>query len=137
MNLFDGLTSHQILSVLVTVVVFTAAAGLCLIALIAFGVRAGLMAASATREVPKASDTELWLFLLASLSGLVSTFAMIFLGLAGGSVFAETFLDNTLLFPVSVLLIVLGGVLLLAGAALGYRTVRRARRPGASASVPA
>src|SRR5689334_13510071 len=137
MNLFDGLTPHQILSVLVTVVVFTAAAVVCLVALIAFGVRGGLMAAKATRDVPPASDTELWLFFLASLSGLASTFAMIFVGLVGGSVFAETFLDNTLLLPISVAFILLGGLLLILGAGLAYRTVRRGRRSGASATAPA
>ena len=134
MNLFDGLTSHQVLSVLATVVIFTVAAGVCLVALLAFGVRSGLMAAQATRDVPKASDTELWLFFLASLSGLLSIFAMIFVGLVGGSVFAETFLDNVLLLTVSLALILLGGLLLLLGAGLAFLTVRRARR---STSAPA
>src|SRR5207248_860508 len=87
------------------------------------------------REVPKASDTELWLFFLASLSGLLSIFAMIFVGLVGGSVFAETFLDNVLLLAVSLALILLGGLLLLLGAGLAFLTVRRARR-STSASKP-
>lgn len=128
MNLFDGLTPHQVLSVLVTVVVFTAAAGVCLIAIVAFGVRAGLMAPEVSRTVPPASDTELVMFVVASLCALLSLFVMIFLGLLGGSVFAETFLDNALLLPVSVAFILLGGLLLLVGAALAVRTVRAARR---------
>ena len=128
MNLFDGLTPHQVLSVLVTVVVFTAAAGVCLIAVVAFGVRAGLMAPQVSRTVPSASDTELLAFLGAGLCGLISIVAMIFVGLLGGSVFAETFLDNALLLPISVAFILLGGLLLLVGAALAVRTVRAARR---------
>lgn len=132
MNLFTGLTGHQIVSVLVTVVVFTAAAGVCLIAIIAFGVRAGLMAPEASRDAPRASDAELWTFLAASLSGLVSIIAMIFLGLVGGSVFAETFLDNTPLFPISVVLILLGGFLIIVGGAMAFRTLRR-QRSGAPA----
>ncbi|HYM51136.1 MAG TPA: hypothetical protein VET65_11290 [Candidatus Limnocylindrales bacterium] len=127
MNLFAGLSSHQVLSVLVTVVVFTAAAGVCLLGVIGFGVRAGLMAPEASRDVPRASDAELWIFFAASMAGLVSVLAMIFLGLLGGSVFAETFLDNPLVLPVSVALILLGGLLLLVGAALAFRSVRTGR----------
>ena len=119
MNLFDGMSSSNIFAVIVVAVIFTAAAGLSIIALIAFGVRAGLMAARHTEGVPAASDLELGAFLTASLLGLVSIVLMMFLG------FAENDLDNPLFLPIAVGPILLGGLLLLTGAGLAFRTVRR------------
>ncbi len=119
MNLFSGLGPHEITSVLIAAVLFIAAAGLALVGLIAFGVRAGLMAPKATSGVPAAADGELLLYLGAAACGLIADFAMVFMGLA------ENFLDNPLFLPISIGLLVLGGVLLLAGVGLGLRTVRR------------
>ncbi|HSO93355.1 MAG TPA: hypothetical protein VLS53_02655, partial [Candidatus Dormibacteraeota bacterium] len=109
MNLFDGMTSANVSSLLVVAVVFTAAAGLSIIALIAFGVRAGLMAAAHTEGVPAASDLELGAFLLATVFGLISILLMMFLG------FAENDLDNPMFFPLAVGPILLGGLFLVTG----------------------
>jgi len=119
MNLFDGMTSSGVFAVIVVAVVFTAAAGLSIIGLIAFGVRAGLMAAQHTEGVPAASDLELGAFLLATLFGLISILLMMFLG------FAENDLDNPLFFPLAVGPILIGGLFLVTGAGLAFRTVRR------------
>jgi len=119
MNLFSGLGPHEITSVLIAAVVFIATSGLALIGLIAFGVRAGLMAPKATSGVPVGADSELLLYLGAGACGLIADFAMVFMGLA------ENSLDNPLFFPISTGLLVLGGVLLLTGVGLGLRTIRR------------
>jgi L-cystine uptake protein TcyP (sodium:dicarboxylate symporter family) len=129
MNLFAGLTQHQIVSVLATVVLFTVAAGVALVPLLAFGVRAGLMAPEASKDLPPASDAELWTWFASSMSGFVSVLLMIFLGLLGGSVFAETFLDNTPLLVGSIAFILLGGLLFLVALALAFRTARRRPAP--------
>ena len=50
-NGFAGI-EDRVLSVLVVVVIFTAASGLAFLGLTAFGVRAGLMAPKATSQVP-------------------------------------------------------------------------------------
>ena len=121
MNLFQGMTSGQITSIIVVVVIFTMASGLTLLALIAFGVRAGLMAPTQTSRIPAASDAELGAFLGAFAFGLISILLMVFLGLA------ENDLDNPLFLPLSVGPILLGGLLLLTGGALAFRTVRRGR----------
>ena len=119
MNLFDGMTGSNVFSVIVVAVIFTAAAGLSIIALIAFGVRAGLMAAQHTTSVPAAGNLELAAFLLASLFGMISIILMMFLG------FAENDLDNPIFLPLAVGPILLGGLFLLTGAGLAFRTVRR------------
>jgi hypothetical protein len=119
MNLFAGLDSHQVISVLVVAVIFTAAAGLTLISLIAFGVRSGLMLPTVTTSVPLASDAELGAFLGGSLFGLISILLITFLG------FAENDLDNPLFLPLTVGPILIGGLLLITGAGLALRTVRR------------
>jgi hypothetical protein len=124
MNLFDGMTSANVFAVIVVAIVFTAAAGLSIIALIAFGVRAGLMAAAHTEGVPAASDLELGAFLLATVFGLISILLMMFLG------FAENDLDNPLFFPLAVGPILLGGLFLVTGAGLALRTVRRGHVQG-------
>jgi len=124
MNLFDGLTSGGVFSVIVVAVVFTAAAGLSLIALIAFGVRAGIMAAPHTTNVPPATNLELGAFLGATVFGLISILLMMFLG------FAENDLDNPSFFPLAVGPILIGGLLLVTGAGLAFRTVRRDHAPG-------
>jgi hypothetical protein len=121
MNLFGGLTSGQVTSVIVVAVIFTAAAGLTLLALIAFGVRAGLMAPTYTSRVPAASELELGAFLAASAFGMISILLMVFLGLA------ENALDNAMFLPLSVGPILLGGLFLITGAGLAFRTVRRGR----------
>jgi hypothetical protein len=123
MNLFDGMTSANVFSTILVAVIFTAAAGLSIIALIAFGVRAGLMAAQHTSNVPGATDLELGAFLLATLFGLISILLMMFLG------FAENDLDNPLFFPLAVGPILLGGLFLVTGAGLAFRTVRRGHAP--------
>ena len=119
MNLFGGLSSNQVVSVIVVAVIFTAAAGLTLLSLIAFGVRSGLMAPAYSRRLPTGSDAELGAFLLASAFGMISILLMVFLGLA------ENDLDNPLFLPLSVGPILLGGLLLITGAGLAFRTVRR------------
>jgi hypothetical protein len=121
MNLFSGLGQHEITSVLIAAVVFVASSGLALVGLLAFGVRSGLMAPKATSGVPVAADGELLLYLGAAACGLVADFAMVFMGLA------ENFLDNPLFFPISIGLLVLGGVLLVAGVGIGLRTIRRSQ----------
>lgn len=124
MNLFAGISSSGVFAVIVVAVIFTAAAGLSLVALIAFGVRAGIMAAAHTTKVPPASDLELGAFLGATVFGLISILLMTFLG------FAENDLDNPSFFPLAVGPILIGGLLLLTGAGLAFRTVRRGHAPG-------
>jgi len=119
MNLFGGLSSGQVTSVIVVAVIFTAASGLTLLSLIAFGVRAGLMAPAYSTRVPLASNVELGAFLGAAALGT-------FLG------FAENDLDIPLFLPLSVGPILLGGLLLLTGAGLAFRTVRRRRSTSAA-----
>jgi len=121
MNLFGGLDSHQVVSVVVVAVIFTAAAGLTLLALIAFGVRSGLMAPSYSTRVPLASDVELGAFLGGAALGMISILLMTFLG------FAENDLDNPLFLPLAVGPILLGGLFLVTGAGLAFRTIRRRR----------
>jgi hypothetical protein len=121
MNLFGGLTPGQITSVIVVAVIFTAAAGLILLALIAFGVRSGLMLPTVSTRVPPASDVELGAFLGAAAFGMISILLMTFLG------FAENDLDNPLFLPLAVGPILLGGLLLVTGAGLALRTIRRRR----------
>jgi hypothetical protein len=121
MNLFGGLSSGQVVSVIIVAAIFTAAAGLTLLALIAFGVRAGLMAPSYAGRVPAASDIELLAFMAAFVLGMISILLMVFLG------FAENDLDNPLFLPLAVGPILLGGLFLITGAGLAFRTVRRRR----------
>src|SRR2546421_4546598 len=123
MNLFGGLDSHQVVSVVVGAVIFTADAGLTLLALIAFGVRSGLMAPSYSTRVPLASDLELGAFLGGAALGMISILLMTFLG------FAENDLDNPLFLPLAVGPILLGGLFFLTGAGLAFRTIRRRRSP--------
>jgi hypothetical protein len=130
LNLFNGLTRGQIISVIITIVVFTAASGLCLVALNAFGVRAGLVAARATANIPTGRSLELLVLLAASAAGFLADELMIFFGLINGSVFAELYTSEPMVLVVGVGLTVLSGILLLAGAALGMRSLRRSR-PGA------
>jgi hypothetical protein len=120
-NWFNGLTSHQTVSVIVAFVIFTVAAGLTLLALIAFGVRAGLMAPAYSTRVPLASDLELGAFLGAAAFGMISILLLVFLGLA------ENDLDNSLFFPLSVGPVLIGGLFLLTGAGLAFRRVRSRR----------
>jgi prepilin signal peptidase PulO-like enzyme (type II secretory pathway) len=121
MNLFGGLDSHQVVSVLVVAVIFTAAAGLTVLSLIAFGVRSGIMAPAYSTRVPLASDVELGAFLGGAAFGMISILLMTFLG------FAENDLDNPLFLPLAVGPILLGGLFLVSGAGLAFRTVRRRR----------
>ena len=121
MNLFGGLTSGQITAVLVVAVIFTAAAGLTLLSLIAFGVRAGLMAPSYSTRIPLASDAELGAFLGGAAFGMISILLMTFLG------FAENALDTPLFLPLAVGPILLGGLFLVTGAGLAFRTIRSRR----------
>jgi hypothetical protein len=121
MNLFGGLTSGQIASVIVVAVIFTIAAGLTLLALIAFGVRAGLMAPTYSTRLPQASSAELGAFLGGAALGMISILIMTFLG------FAENDLDNSLFLPLAVGPILLGGLLFVTGAGLAFRTIRRRR----------
>jgi hypothetical protein len=123
MNLFGGLTPSQITSVIVVAVIFTAASGLTLLALIAFGVRSGVMAPTYSTRLPLASEVELGAFLGASAFGMISILLMTFLG------FAENDLDNPLFLPLAVGPILLGGLLLVTGAGLAFRTIRRRRSP--------
>ena len=124
MNLFGGLTSGQVTSVIVVAVIFTVASGLTLLALVLFGVRAGLMAPAYSTRVPLASDIELGAYLVAAAFGMISILLMVFLGLA------ENDLDNSLFLPLSVGPILIGGLLFLTGAGLGLRTVRQGRAAG-------
>jgi hypothetical protein len=121
MNLFGGLTSGQIASAIVVAVIFTIAAGLTLLALIAFGVRAGLMAPTYSTRLPQASSAELGAFLGGAALGMISILIMTFLG------FAENDLDNPLFLPLAVGPILLGGLLFVTGAGLAFRTIRRRR----------
>ena len=123
MNLFGGLTGSQITSVIVVAVIFTVAAGLVLLSLIVFGVRAGLMAPTYSGRLPAASDVELGAFLGGAALGMVSILLMTFLG------FAENDLDNPLFLPITVGPILLGGLFFLTGAGLAFRTIRRRRSP--------
>ena len=125
MNLFGGLTPSQITSVIVVAVIFTVAAGLVLLALIAFGVRAGLMAPSYSTRLPEASSAELGAFLGGAALGMISILIMTFLG------FAENDLDNPLFLPLAVGPILLGGLLFVTGAGLAFRTIRRRRTSAA------
>jgi len=124
MNLFGGLTSGQVTSVVVVAVIFSVAAGLTLVALVLFGVRAGLMAPAYSTRIPLASDIELGAYLVAATFGMISILLMVFLGLA------ENDLDNPLFLPLSVGPILIGGLLFLTGAGLGLRTVRQRRAAG-------
>jgi hypothetical protein len=121
MNLFGGLTSGQITSVIVVAVIFTIASGLTLVALVLFGVRAGLMAPAYSTRIPLASNVELGAYLGAAAFGMISILLMVFLGLA------ENDLDNPLFLPLSVGPILIGGLLFLTGAGLAVRTVRGRR----------
>ena len=121
MNLFGGMSSRQVTSVIVVAVIFTAATGLTLLSLVAFGVRSGLMAPASSTRVPLASDVELGAFLGGAAFGMVSILLMVFLGLA------ENALDNPLYLPLGVGPILLGGLFFLTGAGLAFRTVRRQR----------
>jgi len=124
MNLFGGLTSGQVTSVVVVAVIFSVAAGLTLVALVLFGVRAGLMAPAYSTRIPLASDIELGAYLVAATFGMISILLMVYLGLA------ENDLDNPLFLPLSVGPILIGGLLFLTGAGLGLRTVRQRRAAG-------
>jgi len=124
MNLFGGLTSGQVTSVVVVAVIFSVAAGLTLVALVLFGVRAGLMAPAYSTRIPLASDIELGAYLVAATFGMISILLMVFLGLA------ENDLDNPLFLSLSVGPILIGGLLFLTGAGLGLRTVRQRRAAG-------
>jgi len=124
MNLFGGLSSGQVTSVIVVAVIFTAAAGLTLLALVLFGVRAGLMAPAYSSRVPLATDLELGAYLGAAAFGMISILLMVFLGLA------ENDLDNSLFLPLSVGPILIGGLLFVTGAGLAFRTVRQRRSAG-------
>jgi hypothetical protein len=121
MNLFGGLTPAQITSVIVVAVIFTVAAGLVLLALIAFGVRSGLMAPNYSTRLPEASSAELGAFLGGAALGMISILITTFLG------FAENDLDNPLFLPLAVGPILLGGLLFVTGAGLAFRTIRRRR----------
>jgi len=121
MNLFGGLTPAQITSVIVVAVIFTVASGLVLLALIAFGVRAGLMAPNYSTRLPEASSAELGAFLGGAALGMISILIMTFLG------FAENDLDNPLFLPLAVGPILLGGLLFVTGAGLAFRSIRRRR----------
>jgi hypothetical protein len=121
MNLFGGLTSGQVTSVIVVAVIFTVASGLTLLALVLFGVRAGLMAPAYSTRIPLASDVELGAYLGAAALGMISILLMVFLGLA------ENDLDNPLFLPLSVGPILIGGLLFVTGAGLAFRTVRQRR----------
>src|SRR5204862_8031841 len=96
MSLFGGLSSGQVTWVIVVAVISTAASALTLLSLIAFGVRAGLMAPAYSTRVPLASDVELGAFLGAAALGMISILLMTFLG------FAENDLDIPLFLPLSV-----------------------------------
>jgi hypothetical protein len=121
MNLFGGLSKSQITSVIVVAVIFTAASGLTLLALIAFGVRAGLMAPTYSTRLPQASSVELGAFLTGAAFGMISILIMTFLG------FAENDLDNPLFLPLAVGPILVGGLLFVTGAGLAFRTLRSRR----------
>lgn len=121
---FNGLAGieDRVISVLVTVVIFSAASGLSLIALIVFAVRAGLMAPKATEGMAPASAVELSLFLGSAFLGLAAVLLLVFVGLA------ENDIGNPVLLLV-VALIALGGLLFILGAGKAIVTIRRVRRP--------
>ena len=81
------------------------------------------MAPTYTTKVPLASNVELGAFLGGAAFGMISILLMVFLGLA------ENDLDNPLFLPLSVGPILLGGLFLVTGAGLAFRTVRRRRSP--------
>ena len=114
----------NLFGVVVVAVIFSVAAGLTLVALVLFGVRAGLMAPAYSTRIPLASDIELGAYLVAATFGMISILLMVFLGLA------ENDLDNPLFLPLSVGPILIGGLLFLTGAGLGLRTVRQRRAAG-------
>jgi hypothetical protein len=121
MNLFGGLSPSQITSVIVVAVIFTAASGLTLLALIAFGVRAGVMAPTYSTRLPQASSVELGAFLGGAAFGMISILITTFLG------FAENDLDNPLFLPLAVGPILVGGLFFVTGAGLAFRTIRSRR----------
>ena len=125
MNLFDGMDSHAIQSVLVAAVIFTVASGVALVGLIGFGVRAGLVAPKATSGFPPARDAELLAWLGAGLFGLISDFGMAFLGLG------ENLLDQPTFFPLAIGPIVPGVVLLAIALRLAAQAIRRGQAPAA------
>lgn len=118
-NWFTGI-EDRVGSVVVTLVVFLAASGLAFMGLVAFGVRSRLMAPKVTSQMPEGSPTELLLFLGSALLGLATILLMVFMGLA------ENDLDNPVFLPLTLALILLGGVMFVGGAGLAFRTVRRA-----------
>jgi hypothetical protein len=128
MNLFEGMNTGQIISVLVVVVLFTVAAGLIFLAMLVFAIRAGLLGAKGTRHLAPATDRELLAYLGAAASGFGSIVIMVFLGLIlGTGDLAETQLENPLFLPAAIAPILLGGALLLLGAGLAYQTIRSGR----------
>jgi hypothetical protein len=137
LNLFGGLSTHQILSVVVSAIIFTIAAGVCLLSLIVFGVRAGLMAPTATSGVPEAGAAELLLLLLGSFFGLLAILGMILAGLISGGTLAEFFLDEPLTLIVAAIFIAVGGLFFILGVGLSFRTVRRARSARLATGRPA
>jgi formate hydrogenlyase subunit 3/multisubunit Na+/H+ antiporter MnhD subunit len=108
MNLFGGLSPSQITSVIV-------------VALIAFGVRAGVMAPTYSTRLPQASSVELGAFLGGAAFGMISILITTFLG------FAENDLDNPLFLPLAVGPILVGGLFFVTGAGLAFRTIRSRR----------
>jgi hypothetical protein len=131
MNLFEGMTTGQIISVFVVIVLFSAAAGLIMLAMGVFAVRGGLLGSKGTRHLAPATDPELLAYLTAAALGFGSIVIMVFLGLIlGFGDLAENALDNPLLFlPAATGPILLGGVFLLLGAGRAYQTIRSGRRP--------
>ncbi len=121
MNLFEGLDTHAIQSVLVAVLIFTAASGLAFAGLAGFGVRSGIVVPKATRALPPAGDAELLAFLAAGLCGLISDFGAAFLGPA------ENLLDIPTFLPLSVGPLVPGSFLFFTAVTLAIRTIRRGR----------
>src|ERR1700687_3636874 len=121
MSLFGGLSKARVTVVIVVAVIFTAASGLTLLALIAFGVRAGLMAPTYSTRLSQASSVELGAFLGGAAFGMISILIMTFLG------FAENDLDNPLFLPLAVGPILVGGLLFVTGAGLAFRTIRSRR----------
>jgi hypothetical protein len=121
MNLFEGLSSQQVTSLIVAFIIFNLASGLCLISIIVFGVRAGMMAPAYTRRMPPASDLELMAFFLASVLALATPIILVFKGLG------ENYLDDPTYLVIALLPTMLGGLLFLIGVALAVRTVRARR----------
>ena len=79
------------------------------------------MAPAYSTRVPLASDVELGAFLGGAAFGMISILLMTFLG------FAENDLDNPLFLPLAVGPILLGGLFLVTGAGLAFRTIRGRR----------